>query len=211
MSDMGGDNRIQLRSMTNEKLKTNRAKDIKKKLESILESIARLNEIHTNCEDPLLQWLCGPVSIAISRLVKGQLRSTCNRLSEVCHRRQIDRLNHMHGEIGRIHAKKLNELRRKKLAADRFIQKNSRRFKKTRSARHDECHICLVPFENDAKTIRLPHCKHEIHKECLKPWISEKSTCPVCRCTIDELVFPSNPSRFFGGPRRYSQSLRNRN
>ena len=63
----------------------------------------------------------------------------------------MDRLNNMHGEIKKIHQNKIAELRRKRIAAESFIRKNSRKFKKTRSARHEECHICLVQFENDAQ------------------------------------------------------------
>ena len=63
----------------------------------------------------------------------------------------MERLNNMHGEIKKIHQNKIAELRRKRIAAESFIRKNSRKFKKTRSARHEECHICLVQFENDAQ------------------------------------------------------------
>jgi len=183
---------MQLRSQTNRQLRTKRQKDIKEKLEQILNAINGLTAIETICEDAMLQWLCGPVSAAITRLIKGRPSSTCTRQDDKCHARQMDRLNNMHGEIKKIHQNKIAELRRKRIAAESFIRKNSRKFKKTRSARHEECHICLVQFENDAQTIRLPNCHHECHQDCLGPWIREKSTCPICRTTIDELVGLTN-------------------
>jgi len=179
---------MQLRSQTNRQLRTKRQKDVKDKLEQILSAINGLTAIETICEDAMLQWLCGPVSAAITRLIKGRPSSTCTRQDDKCHKRQMERLNNMHGEIKKIHQNKIAELRRKRIAAENFIRKNSRKFKKTRSSRHEECHICLIQFENDAQTIRLPNCQHECHQDCLRPWIREKSTCPICRTSIDELV-----------------------
>lgn len=63
---------MQLRSQTNRQLRTKRQKDIKEKLEQILNAINGLTAIETICEDAMLQWLCGPVSVSkfqpISRL-----------------------------------------------------------------------------------------------------------------------------------------------
>merc|ERR1712131_474900 len=68
---------MQLRSQTNRQLRTKRQKDIKEKLEQILNAINGLTTIETICEDAMLQWLCGPVSAAITRLIKGRPSTTC--------------------------------------------------------------------------------------------------------------------------------------
>lgn len=57
-------------------------------------------------------------------------------------------------------------------------------FRRTRSSRHDSCHVCLVDFTNAEKLNRLPKCGHEFHPECLKPWVDRHTTCPVCRQSI---------------------------
>ena len=48
-----------------------------------------------------------------------------------------------------------------------------------------ECAICLgdvEAFENS--TYLKDTCKHEFHRSCIKSWILEKSSCPVCRADI---------------------------
>ena len=45
------------------------------------------------------------------------------------------------------------------------------------------CPICLETYQSD-KSIQLIKlkCKHLFHNECIKPWLTLKSTkCPVCR------------------------------
>lgn len=57
-------------------------------------------------------------------------------------------------------------------------------FRRTRSSRHDSCHVCLLDFQNAEKLLRLPKCGHEFHPDCLKPWVDRHTTCPVCRQSI---------------------------
>ena len=49
-----------------------------------------------------------------------------------------------------------------------------------------ECPICLNSFENDSrlfnkKIINSPCCNQNIHEKCLKRWLRDNTTCPLCR------------------------------
>jgi len=45
------------------------------------------------------------------------------------------------------------------------------------------CPICFndFDFENERDEIRILHCGHRFHCDCVNPWIAKKSTCPCCR------------------------------
>ena len=47
------------------------------------------------------------------------------------------------------------------------------------------CSICLCEFQEGEHTAQIK-CGHFFHKDCLSPWFCENSTCPMCRCDIDE-------------------------
>ena len=42
------------------------------------------------------------------------------------------------------------------------------------------CSICLEEYKNNDIIKKLP-CNHIFHSECLKIWLSNKTTCPICR------------------------------
>ena len=42
------------------------------------------------------------------------------------------------------------------------------------------CLICLEEYKNNDIIKKLP-CNHIFHSECLKIWLSQKATCPICR------------------------------
>ena len=45
----------------------------------------------------------------------------------------------------------------------------------------DVCAICLDEFD-DGAILRVLHCKHEFHQECIDQWLLEKSrVCPLCK------------------------------
>ena len=46
-----------------------------------------------------------------------------------------------------------------------------------------ECIICLNIFKNGDKISTLP-CQHIFHYNCLKKWIYEKRSCPLCKAEI---------------------------
>ena len=45
-----------------------------------------------------------------------------------------------------------------------------------------ECVICTSPFADEENVTELKcHAKHIFHAECLKPWLENKMSCPICR------------------------------
>lgn len=45
------------------------------------------------------------------------------------------------------------------------------------------CSICLEPFKKDEKVAVLK-CNHFFHDACIKPWVEDHFTCPICRADI---------------------------
>lgn len=47
------------------------------------------------------------------------------------------------------------------------------------------CSVCLEEVNiKDLTLLTLP-CSHVFHRSCVEAWLAEKSTCPVCRKTVD--------------------------
>ena len=46
-----------------------------------------------------------------------------------------------------------------------------------------ECSICCDPLIGsiDSELMMCKNCSNQFHKECIKPWISQNGTCPLCR------------------------------
>lgn len=47
-----------------------------------------------------------------------------------------------------------------------------------------ECSICLGTFEEEEKVKVLPECHHAYHSECVDKWLTEQSSCPLCRASL---------------------------
>lgn len=48
-----------------------------------------------------------------------------------------------------------------------------------------QCCICFEHFSSDKRIVRTP-CQHFLHRSCLKLWLRASSTCPICRCNLEE-------------------------
>ena len=49
-----------------------------------------------------------------------------------------------------------------------------------------QCSICLSPMEPGEQALVLDPCSHPYHGECIKSWLSEHKTCPLC---LQEVIF----------------------
>ena len=47
----------------------------------------------------------------------------------------------------------------------------------------DSCSVCLFPFEAGDRG-RTLSCSHMYHEECIDRWLSEHSSCPVCKVVL---------------------------
>ncbi|XP_054789012.1 RING-H2 finger protein ATL66-like [Prosopis cineraria] len=47
-----------------------------------------------------------------------------------------------------------------------------------------ECCICLSTFKDGEKLKVLPGCDHSFHCECVDKWLSNHSSCPLCRSSL---------------------------
>ena len=53
----------------------------------------------------------------------------------------------------------------------------------TEDSGDEPCSICLEEFVVPNRIIVLP-CEHKFHSDCIKSWISQDSSCPICRQRI---------------------------
>ncbi|KAL8504880.1 hypothetical protein ACS0TY_016172 [Phlomoides rotata] len=57
-----------------------------------------------------------------------------------------------------------------------------------------ECAICLSIFQEGDRVKVLPLCNHRFHSECVGKWLRTRSSCPMCRCGVIQLLVES-PAR----------------
>jgi hypothetical protein len=48
----------------------------------------------------------------------------------------------------------------------------------------EDCCICYMAIEA-APTRQCKTCKHLIHRECMRVWLRQKQSCPLCRSHVD--------------------------
>lgn len=47
----------------------------------------------------------------------------------------------------------------------------------------DPCTICLEDIE-DALAATIPSCQHQFHLHCIKKWLKQANSCPLCLTTV---------------------------
>ncbi|KAJ6326224.1 hypothetical protein OIU78_013347 [Salix suchowensis] len=47
----------------------------------------------------------------------------------------------------------------------------------------ETCAVCLEAPTIGEKIRHLP-CLHKFHKDCIDPWLSRKTSCPICKLSI---------------------------
>lgn len=57
------------------------------------------------------------------------------------------------------------------------------------------CPICLDDYTPTDPVMKLNHCSHWLHRDCLQQWLQGASTCPVCRKAVQGPAAASGPSR----------------
>eukprot|EP00536_Pseudo-nitzschia_multiseries_P017350 jgi/Psemu1/321162/estExt_fgenesh1_pm.C_15120001 len=71
----------------------------------------------------------------------------------------------------------------------RQLMKGMNRFKSPSEEELEKEHICIIcRDEMTAETAkRLPGCGHIFHKSCLREWLVQQQTCPICRKDISAM------------------------
>jgi hypothetical protein len=91
--------------------------------------------------------------------------------------------------VGAIFQNFLNQNITTPLTKDSFDKLERKKYKdlKTSSSesKEDSCTICMSEYSNEDDVIITP-CKHNFHPECLKCWIEEHHSCPVCRSSLGD-------------------------
>ncbi|CAH9073278.1 unnamed protein product [Cuscuta europaea] len=54
-------------------------------------------------------------------------------------------------------------------------------------AERNECCICLGLFEEAEMVKVMPDCCHLFHAQCVDTWLSNRSSCPLCRASLDSV------------------------
>lgn len=52
-----------------------------------------------------------------------------------------------------------------------------------RNKRQELCSICLDNYDLDFESRQLP-CQHYFHKKCIDRWLSNNTTCPICKLNL---------------------------
>jgi len=47
----------------------------------------------------------------------------------------------------------------------------------------ESCSICLSEYDKDS-LIAVTDCSHHYHQQCLRRWILESASCPLCKCEV---------------------------
>ncbi|KAL7115542.1 hypothetical protein ACP275_04G188900 [Erythranthe tilingii] len=63
-----------------------------------------------------------------------------------------------------------------KIVFDTFIQEKAKE--------EGGCAICLVEYKDGETLATITVCKHRYHVFCIRAWLKEHDTCPLCRTQV---------------------------
>lgn len=61
-----------------------------------------------------------------------------------------------------------------------FSSEELSRIRTQAAAAVSQCSICLSALEAGSESITLAPCEHSYHPECIRSWLQEHKTCPLC-------------------------------
>ena len=74
-----------------------------------------------------------------------------------------------------------------KITKAKFRIENIKTYDKSKDILVDEtCIVCLEHMDLKSNNLKITHCNHVFHNECLTNWFTKKMNCPFCR---DELMY----------------------
>ncbi|KAK4722252.1 hypothetical protein R3W88_012485 [Solanum pinnatisectum] len=56
--------------------------------------------------------------------------------------------------------------------------------------KNSDCSICIEEIKHGEMVLILPVCCHRFHYVCIRPWLKENNTCPMCRSSVRESPLP---------------------
>ncbi|CAI0441716.1 unnamed protein product [Linum tenue] len=51
-------------------------------------------------------------------------------------------------------------------------------------SKESQCCVCLGDFEMKEELLQISSCRHVFHMDCIRHWLLNNSTCPLCRCFV---------------------------
>ncbi|KAK4285057.1 hypothetical protein QN277_001803 [Acacia crassicarpa] len=57
-------------------------------------------------------------------------------------------------------------------------------YKESFSVKDTQCSVCLLDYQPEDKLQQIPLCGHTFHMSCIDLWLTNHSTCPLCRLSL---------------------------
>ncbi|KAL5537413.1 hypothetical protein UlMin_043046 [Ulmus minor] len=57
-------------------------------------------------------------------------------------------------------------------------------YKESFFVRDSQCAVCLGEYEAEDRLQQIPACGHTFHIDCIDHWLSNHTTCPLCRLSL---------------------------